>query len=193
MPRLPERYALATITLMQIWASSHIATPLKKFLIQMFGDDKIISKGCRFSWSPLFEIWDPPRGVICTFWPAALCRLWICDLPAMCYRLWWRSRGTHSVVINNSETFCSLFAYLCLTWNVCNSYRLFFFSFSISLFFLLLLLFPWPIDANHANCLFSRFLFKVSSDFLRTWYIYTYLNIEIQTKNYWNMLKLIWH
>jgi hypothetical protein len=52
VPCLRERDALSTITFMQDGATSHTATPVKAFLIQTFGEDKIISRGCRFPWPP---------------------------------------------------------------------------------------------------------------------------------------------
>lgn len=52
VPCLREKNALSTITFMQDGATSHTANPVKAFLIETFGEDKIISRRCRFPWPP---------------------------------------------------------------------------------------------------------------------------------------------
>ncbi|GFT79908.1 uncharacterized protein TNCV_4598171 [Trichonephila clavipes] len=37
---------------MQDGATSHTANPVKTFLIQTFGEDRIVSRRCRYSWPP---------------------------------------------------------------------------------------------------------------------------------------------
>ena len=51
-PCLREKNALAIVTFMQDGAASHTANPVKKFLIQTFGEERILSKRCKFSWPP---------------------------------------------------------------------------------------------------------------------------------------------
>lgn len=49
-----ERDDLSTDTLMQDGAPSHTGTPAKTFLLQTFGEIKIIIKGYRFPFPPWF-------------------------------------------------------------------------------------------------------------------------------------------
>ncbi|GFX08146.1 uncharacterized protein TNCV_4783601 [Trichonephila clavipes] len=49
---LREKTALSTVTFVQDLATRHTANPVKEFLIQMFGEEKIISIMCKFSWTP---------------------------------------------------------------------------------------------------------------------------------------------
>ncbi|GFT95746.1 DUF4817 domain-containing protein [Nephila pilipes] len=48
-PYLREKDALSTVTFMQD-GTSHTANPGKKFLIQSFGEERIIRKRCKFPW-----------------------------------------------------------------------------------------------------------------------------------------------
>ena len=87
---------------------SNTANPVKEFLIQTFGEERIISKRCKFSWPPqspdltpvdfwlwgIFKIpcvsipsiqsvgserYDPPRAFMYRAGDSAQCRCWICD------------------------------------------------------------------------------------------------------------------
>ncbi|GFU28793.1 DUF4817 domain-containing protein [Trichonephila clavipes] len=48
-PSLREKAAFSTIIFMQDGATSHSADLVKKFLIQTFGEEIIVSKRCKFS------------------------------------------------------------------------------------------------------------------------------------------------
>ena len=50
VPCLREKDALDIVTFMQDGATSHTTNPVKEFLIQTFGEERIISKRCKFSW-----------------------------------------------------------------------------------------------------------------------------------------------
>ncbi|GFX09964.1 DUF4817 domain-containing protein [Trichonephila clavipes] len=50
VPCLIQRGQIANVTLMQDGATSHTANPVKAFLIQTFGEDRIISRCCRYPW-----------------------------------------------------------------------------------------------------------------------------------------------
>ncbi|GFT50459.1 hypothetical protein TNCV_1314281 [Trichonephila clavipes] len=91
---------------MQDGATSHTANPVKAFLIQTFGEDRIVSRHCRYPWPPrcpdltpedlvvgIFEIsrvsirsiksvgterCDPQKSILHTYGHVALCRCWIC-------------------------------------------------------------------------------------------------------------------
>ncbi|GFT93188.1 DUF4817 domain-containing protein [Nephila pilipes] len=52
VPCLREKDTPFTATFMQDGATSHTANPVKEFLIQTFGEEKIISKRCKFPWPP---------------------------------------------------------------------------------------------------------------------------------------------
>ncbi|GFU86934.1 uncharacterized protein TNCV_3442041 [Trichonephila clavipes] len=52
VPCLIQRGQISNITFMQDGATSHTANPVKAFLIQTFGEDRIVSRRCRYPWSP---------------------------------------------------------------------------------------------------------------------------------------------
>ncbi|GFS99317.1 uncharacterized protein TNCV_1601271 [Trichonephila clavipes] len=55
VPCLIQRGQISNVTLIQDGATSHTANPVKAFLIQTFGEDKIVSRRCRYPWPP----WSP--------------------------------------------------------------------------------------------------------------------------------------
>ncbi|GFW05394.1 uncharacterized protein TNCV_3359131 [Trichonephila clavipes] len=52
VPCLIQRGQISNVTFMQDGATSHTANPVKAFLIQTFGEDKIVSRRCRYPWPP---------------------------------------------------------------------------------------------------------------------------------------------
>ncbi|GFY09835.1 uncharacterized protein TNCV_3697971 [Trichonephila clavipes] len=52
VPCLIQQDQISNVTLMQEGATSHIANPVKAFLIQTFGEDRIVSRRCRYPWPP---------------------------------------------------------------------------------------------------------------------------------------------
>ncbi|GFX17346.1 uncharacterized protein TNCV_3553501 [Trichonephila clavipes] len=52
MPCLIQRGQISNVTLMQEGATSHTANPVKAFLMQTYGEDKIVSRRCRYPWPP---------------------------------------------------------------------------------------------------------------------------------------------
>ncbi|GFX59031.1 DUF4817 domain-containing protein [Trichonephila clavipes] len=52
MPCLIQRGQVANVTFMQDGATSHTANPVKALLIQTFGEDRIVSRRCRYPWPP---------------------------------------------------------------------------------------------------------------------------------------------
>ncbi|GFU33117.1 DUF4817 domain-containing protein [Trichonephila clavipes] len=52
VPCLIQRGQIANVTFMQDGATSHTANPVKAFLIQTFGEDRIVSRRCRYPWPP---------------------------------------------------------------------------------------------------------------------------------------------
>lgn len=52
VPCLREKDALSTVTFRQDGATSHTAISIKEFLIQTFGEERIISRRCKFPWPP---------------------------------------------------------------------------------------------------------------------------------------------
>ncbi|GFV80905.1 DUF4817 domain-containing protein [Trichonephila clavipes] len=52
VPCLIQRGQISNVTFMQDGATSHTANPVKTFLIQTFGEDRIVSKRCRYPWPP---------------------------------------------------------------------------------------------------------------------------------------------
>ncbi|GFV81149.1 autophagy-related protein 13 [Trichonephila clavipes] len=52
VPCLIQRGQISNVTFMQDGATSHTANPVKAFLIQTFGEDRIVSRRCRHPWSP---------------------------------------------------------------------------------------------------------------------------------------------
>ncbi|GFS69547.1 uncharacterized protein TNCV_3894071 [Trichonephila clavipes] len=63
VPCLIQRGQISNVTFMQDRATSHTATPVKAFLIQMFGEDRIVSRRCRYPWPP----WSPDL-TLTDFW-----------------------------------------------------------------------------------------------------------------------------
>ena len=49
VPCLREKDAIDIVTFMQDGATDHTTNPVKEFLIQTFGKERIISKRCKFS------------------------------------------------------------------------------------------------------------------------------------------------
>ncbi|GFX13714.1 hypothetical protein TNCV_1922271 [Trichonephila clavipes] len=128
VPCLIQRDQISNVTFMQDGATSHTANPVKAFLIQTFGEDRIVkqllqvsmaSSVSRFNTGRLlvvriFEILrvsirsiksvgtercDPQRSIIHTSGHVELCRCWICHSSGMFSLLWWWSCGTYSGVI----------------------------------------------------------------------------------------------
>ncbi|GFY34234.1 DUF4817 domain-containing protein [Trichonephila clavipes] len=54
VPCLIQRGQIANVTFMQDGATSHTANPVKAFLIQTFGEDRIVSRRWRYPWPPRF-------------------------------------------------------------------------------------------------------------------------------------------
>ncbi|GFU62545.1 uncharacterized protein TNCV_1313841 [Trichonephila clavipes] len=52
VPCLIQRGQISKVTFMQDGATSHTANLVKAFLIQKFGEDRIISRHCRYPWPP---------------------------------------------------------------------------------------------------------------------------------------------
>ncbi|GFX04472.1 uncharacterized protein TNCV_900021 [Trichonephila clavipes] len=59
VPCLIQRCQIANVTFMQDGATSHTANPVKAFLIQTFGEDRIVSRRWRYPWSPRFPDLTP--------------------------------------------------------------------------------------------------------------------------------------
>ncbi|GFW82586.1 DUF4817 domain-containing protein [Trichonephila clavipes] len=144
VPCLIQRGQISNVTFMQDGATSHTANPVKAFLIQTFGEDRIVSRRCRYPWPPrspdltpadfwlwgylksrvylsgpssLSELKDAIRREYHTSGHVALCRFWICHSSRISSPLWWWSCGTYS------GTFCPPGTYVVLsdTTNVCAS------------------------------------------------------------------------
>ncbi|GFX89546.1 uncharacterized protein TNCV_72391 [Trichonephila clavipes] len=52
VPCLIQRGQILNVTFMQDGATSHTANPIKAFSIQTFGEDRIVSRRCRYPWPP---------------------------------------------------------------------------------------------------------------------------------------------
>ncbi|GFV09061.1 uncharacterized protein TNCV_1707881 [Trichonephila clavipes] len=52
VPCLIQRGQISNVTFMQDGATSHTANPVKAFLIQTFGEDRIVSRHCRYPFPP---------------------------------------------------------------------------------------------------------------------------------------------
>ncbi|GFY18908.1 uncharacterized protein TNCV_3875961 [Trichonephila clavipes] len=50
VPCLIQRGQISNVTFIQDGATSHTGNPVKAFLIQTFGEDRIISRRCRYPW-----------------------------------------------------------------------------------------------------------------------------------------------
>ncbi|GFT47885.1 DUF4817 domain-containing protein [Trichonephila clavipes] len=59
VPCLIQRGQIANVTFMQDGATSHTAYPVKAFLIQTFGEDRIVSRRWRYPWPPRFPDLTP--------------------------------------------------------------------------------------------------------------------------------------
>ncbi|GFY34928.1 DUF4817 domain-containing protein [Trichonephila clavipes] len=58
VPCLIQRGQISNVTFMQDGATSHTANPVKAFLIQTFGEDRIVSRRCRYPWPPDLTLAD---------------------------------------------------------------------------------------------------------------------------------------
>ncbi|GFT28300.1 DUF4817 domain-containing protein [Trichonephila clavipes] len=52
VPCLIQRGQISNVMFMQDGATSHTANPVKTFMIQTFGEDRIVSRRCRYPWPP---------------------------------------------------------------------------------------------------------------------------------------------
>ncbi|GFW13514.1 uncharacterized protein TNCV_1209801 [Trichonephila clavipes] len=52
VPCLIQRGHISNVTFMQDGATSHTANPVRAFLIQTFGEDRIVSRRYRYPWTP---------------------------------------------------------------------------------------------------------------------------------------------
>ncbi|GFX20550.1 uncharacterized protein TNCV_3489071 [Trichonephila clavipes] len=59
VPCLIQRGQIANVTFMQHGATSHTANPVKAFLIQTFGEERIVSRRWRYPWPPRFPDLTP--------------------------------------------------------------------------------------------------------------------------------------
>ncbi|GFX93688.1 DUF4817 domain-containing protein [Trichonephila clavipes] len=59
VPCLIQRGQIVNVTFMQDGATSHTANPVKAFLIQTFGEDRIVSRRWRYPWPPRFPDLTP--------------------------------------------------------------------------------------------------------------------------------------
>ncbi|GFU74329.1 DUF4817 domain-containing protein [Trichonephila clavipes] len=59
VPCLIQRGQIANVTFMQDGATSHTANTVKAFLIQTFGEDRIVSRRWRYPWPPRFSDLTP--------------------------------------------------------------------------------------------------------------------------------------
>ncbi|GFS55603.1 uncharacterized protein TNCV_131371 [Trichonephila clavipes] len=80
---LIQRGQISNVTFMQDGATSHTANPVKAFLIQTFGEDKIVSKRCRYPWPPRspdltpadFWLWGYSKSRVYLSGPSSLSEL----------------------------------------------------------------------------------------------------------------------
>ncbi|GFW32903.1 uncharacterized protein TNCV_1774691 [Trichonephila clavipes] len=63
VPCLIQRGQISNVTFMQDGATSHTANPVKAFLIQTFGEDRIVSRRCKYPWPP-----RSPDLTLADFW-----------------------------------------------------------------------------------------------------------------------------
>ncbi|GFT44098.1 DUF4817 domain-containing protein [Trichonephila clavipes] len=96
VPCLIQRGQISNVRFMQDGATSHTANPVKAFLIQTSGEDRIVSRRCRYPWPPRSPDLTPADH---TSGHVALCGCWICHSSGMSSPLWWWSCGTYSGVI----------------------------------------------------------------------------------------------
>ncbi|GFU06803.1 uncharacterized protein TNCV_4353591 [Trichonephila clavipes] len=128
VPCVIQRGQISNVTFMQDGATRHTANPVKAFLIQTFGEDRIVSRRRRYPLLPRspdltpvdFWLWgylkshvylsgpsslSELKDAICrevsshTSGHVALCRCWICHSSGMSSSMWWWSCGTYSGVI----------------------------------------------------------------------------------------------
>ncbi|GFW84156.1 DUF4817 domain-containing protein [Trichonephila clavipes] len=59
VPCLIQRGQISNATFLQDRATSHIANLVKAFLIQTFGEDRIVSRRCRYPWPPWYPDLTP--------------------------------------------------------------------------------------------------------------------------------------
>ncbi|GFX94961.1 DUF4817 domain-containing protein [Trichonephila clavipes] len=149
VPCLIQRGQISNVTFMQDGATSHTANSVKAFLIQTFGEDRIVSRRCRYPWPPrspdltpadfwlwgylksrvylsgpssLSELkeWYPQRSILHTSGHVALYRCWIYHSSGMSSPLWWWSCGTYSGVIKLLKFSVH---YLCIVYVICEHQR----------------------------------------------------------------------
>ncbi|GFY01695.1 uncharacterized protein TNCV_2608781 [Trichonephila clavipes] len=83
VPCLIQRGQISNVTFMQDGATSHTANPVNAFLIQMFGEDRIVSRHCRYPWSPRspdltpadFWLWGYLKSRVYLSGPSSLSKL----------------------------------------------------------------------------------------------------------------------
>ncbi|GFU03973.1 uncharacterized protein TNCV_198581 [Trichonephila clavipes] len=64
---LIQRGQISNATFLQDRATSHTANPVKAFLIQTFGEDRIISRRCRYPWPPRSPDLTPADFWLCGY------------------------------------------------------------------------------------------------------------------------------
>ncbi|GFY10401.1 DUF4817 domain-containing protein [Trichonephila clavipes] len=128
VPCLIQRCQISNVTSMQDGVTSHTANPVKTFLIQTFGEDRIVSRRCRYPWPPRspdltpadFWLWGYLKSRVYLSGPSSLSELKdairreVSSIhPDMLHSavagfvtrlkcplpLWWWSCGTYSSVI----------------------------------------------------------------------------------------------
>ncbi|GFW48981.1 DUF4817 domain-containing protein [Trichonephila clavipes] len=83
VPCLIQRGQISNVTFMQDGATSHTANPVKAFLIQTFGEDRIVSRHCRYPWPPRspdltpadFWLWGYLKSRVYLSGPSSLSKL----------------------------------------------------------------------------------------------------------------------
>ncbi|GFW34462.1 DUF4817 domain-containing protein [Trichonephila clavipes] len=87
VPCLIQRGQISNATFMQDGATSHTANPVKAFLIQTSGEDRIVSRRCRYPWLPRspdltpadFWLWRYLKSRLYLSGPSSLSELKECD------------------------------------------------------------------------------------------------------------------
>lgn len=86
VPALNQRGVLSVITFMQDGAPPHFANPVKQFLLDTFGVDRVIARGCKIAWparspdlTPVdFWLWGYLKSLVYRSSPSTLAELKHC-------------------------------------------------------------------------------------------------------------------
>ena len=131
VPCLREKDVISIVIVIQDGATSHITTPVKEYLIQIFEENRLISRSCKFPWPLHFPDLTPADFWLWGYLKSSVCRSRSSSLSELKDEIWrevawiqpellhcavvvvmWNIYRCNKEFITFSEEFCFSFVHL---------------------------------------------------------------------------------